>query len=184
MAPIVLLDSLEKVWRILGEVPCEKAIAGGLALSYWGYPRSTRDIDIAVLLANDSDYASLESQLCKSGLTQSVKHFVKDLGFVRISQWILDVPDALIEIHVDLLLGDSEFFRNAMSRTIECELVGTAVSSIRVLSCEDLILFKACSGRLIDLADIQELRERNQSTLDQTYLVAWSKKLGVQIPDS
>jgi len=52
------------------------------------------------------------------------------------------------------------------------------------LSCEDLILFKACSGRLIDLADIQELRERNQSTLDQTYLVAWSKKLGVQIPDS
>lgn len=99
MAPIVLLDSLEKVWRILGEVPCEKAIAGGLALSYWGYPR-------------------------------------------------------------------------------------TAVSSIRVLSCEDLILFKACSGRLIDLADIQELRERNQSTLDQTYLVAWSKNLGVQIPDS
>lgn len=35
MAPIVLLDSLERVWRVLEKVPCEKAISGGLALSYW-----------------------------------------------------------------------------------------------------------------------------------------------------
>jgi len=79
------------------------------------------------------------------------------------------------------LLGESEFFRNAISRSIECELAGTAVSTIRVLSCEDLMLFKAASGRLIDLADIRELKERNMATLDQAYLVNWSEKLGISI---
>jgi hypothetical protein len=181
VAPIVLLDSLEQVWRVLEKVPCEKAIAGGLALSYWGYPRSTRDIDIAVFLANDSVFKAFESQLCDSGLTPRGERFTKDLGFLRVSQWIFHVREAFLEIHVDLLLGDSEFFRNAMSRSIECELVGTAVSTIRVLSCEDLILFKAASGRLIDLADIQELKERNMAMLDQAYLADWSEKLGVSL---
>lgn len=181
MAPIVLLDSLERVWRVLEKVPCEKAIAGGLALSYWGYPRSTRDIDIAVFLADDSAFKALERQLSDSGLTQRGERFARDLGFLRVSQWIFHVHEAFLDIHVDLLLGDSEFFRNAMSRSIECELAGTAVSTIRVLSCEDLILFKAASGRLIDLADIRELKERNMTTLDQAYLVNWSEKLGISI---
>lgn len=43
------------------------------------------------------------------------------------------------------------------------------------------MLFKAASGKRIDLADIRELKERNMAILDQAYLVNWSEKLGISI---
>jgi hypothetical protein len=58
--------------RILGDIYLRVArlgvspvVAGGLAVSYWGHPRSTQDIDLAVLVA---DAASFEAGLRQAKL--------------------------------------------------------------------------------------------------------------------
>jgi len=50
---------------------------------------------------------------------------------------------------------------------------------MRVLTCEDLLLFKAKSGRLIDLADIEVLLELQRDQLDFEYLKARSPEIGL-----
>ncbi|HUP78207.1 MAG TPA: nucleotidyl transferase AbiEii/AbiGii toxin family protein [Pirellula sp.] len=173
------MKSLDRVWNILNPVAPIKALAGGLALSYWGYPRSTQDIDIAVLFSNSASN-SIDSHLLKAGLSPKRSNHVCDLGVMKVSQWRLPIPESFLDIDVDLLLGDSEFYQSALSRRIECDLVGTT-QSIHVLSCEDLILFKALAGRMIDLADIRELRDRNLGSLDQTYLSKWTARLDISL---
>jgi hypothetical protein len=51
---------------------------------------------------------------------------------------------------------------------------------VRVLSCEDLLLFKAATGRLIDLADIQTLYALQGSSLDLAYLEEKAAELGLK----
>jgi hypothetical protein len=51
--------------------------------------------------------------------------------------------------------------------------------SVRVASCEDLILLKLAAGRPIDLADARELVEINREKLDMKYLESRAQTLGL-----
>ncbi len=175
MPPSLLIQTLNEVWQLLGDIPAPKTLAGGMALSYWGYPRSTQDIDIAIIVPR---YEVLSKFLVRSGLRAKSDANFRSLGFMSFSQWLFPVPDAHLEIAVDFLVGDSPFFSNALSRAVEWTLEGTN-QTIRVLTCEDLILFKAQAGRLIDRADIATLKELNADQLDHAYLSEWSTKLGI-----
>jgi hypothetical protein len=46
---------------------------------------------------------------------------------------------------------------------------------------EDLLLFKAASGRLIDLADIKTLSQIHRGNLDEEYLAAKGQELKLPI---
>jgi hypothetical protein len=47
------------------------------------------------------------------------------------------------------------------------------------LACEDLVLHKLLSGRLLDLADAAMLRRANRSDLDLSYLLDWTTRLSL-----
>jgi hypothetical protein len=100
---------------------------------------------------------------------------------MQVYQWKYEILEAHIEVDVDLLLGDSSYFSQALTRRRPC-CIASVNANMQVLSCEDLILFKTMAGRLIDLADIRELLAVNREALDFSYLQHWSKQLGVQIP--
>jgi hypothetical protein len=180
MPPAQLLSALEHVWTVLADFP-NKAIAGGLAVSFWGYPRSTRDVHIAVLLPESTSMQRLDQSLQLGGLQAKNSGNLRSLGAIQISQWTYEVQETFIELDVDLLLGDSAFFSQALSRSQPCT-IASLDCPMQVLSCEDLILFKALAGRLIDLADIRELLAANRETLDFEYLQKWSKNLGLPSP--
>lgn len=176
MVPSLLMESLGTIWNMLDSVTDQRALAGGLAVSYWGYPRSTRDIDIAILVDPIQTPDKLNASLRSIGLSPKKRPEIQSLGFIKVSQWQYAVPDAHIDIDLDLLLGDSKYFQQALSRRVACELIGVD-AQLTVLSCEDLILFKLAAGRLLDLADVRELRERNKTTLDEVYLSTWTTEL-------
>lgn len=180
MPPSQLLTALEHVWSTLADVP-HKAIAGGLAVSFWGYPRSTRDVDLAILLPKVNPLQQLDQSLRSGGLRPKNTGGPKTLGEMQVYQWKYEILEAHIEVDVDLLLGDSSYFSQALTRSRPCS-IASVNANMQVLSCEDLILFKAVAGRLIDLADIRELLAVNRESLDFIYLQHWSKQLGVQIP--
>ncbi len=176
MPPSLLLRVLEDVYDRVERLGVSPVVAGGLAVSFWGHPRSTQDIDLAVLVQDESLF---ESRLRQAQLLPSKSGRIVDLGFVRVSQWKVIVEQEYIECEIDFLMSDSSFHRAAIGRAIACEFPGVG-RQLRVLSCEDLLIFKAASGRLIDLADIKTLYDLHQQTLDYGYLSAKCDEL--QLP--
>ena len=148
MPPSLLMDTLDNVFQMVADWGVSPVIAGGLAVSYWGHPRSTRDIDLAILVTNID---SFESRLREAGLVPSKQRHIAQLGFVQVSQWRMALRDAFIDIDIDFLISASPYHALAIQRALECRMPGTR-TTMRVLTCEDLLLFKAMSGRMIDLA--------------------------------
>jgi hypothetical protein len=175
MPPSLLLKSLEEIFGLVAGWGYAPVIAGGLAVSYWGHPRSTQDIDLAILV---SDEELLHEQLTRSGLVSMSARQVVNLRFVKVSQWLYPVKKAYIDIEVDFLFSESRFHQLAVERAVVCNFPGVE-RPLRVLSCEDLLLFKAASGRLIDQADIQVLLTLHSGKLDWDHLNRWAKTLGI-----
>lgn len=166
MPPSVLLRVLGEVYDLTERLGVNPVVAGGLAVSYWGHPRSTQDVDLAVIVPDEPYFFS---KLIESKLVPSKSGRIIDLGFVRVSQWKRVVEDAYVDCEIDFLLSSSNYYKEAIRRSIICDFPGMG-KRIRVLSCEDLLLFKAASERLIDLADIQTLYALQGSSLDHGYL--------------
>lgn len=166
MPPSLLLSVLGRVYVLVDRLGASPVVAGGLAVSYWGHPRSTQDIDLAVLV---SDEARFEAGLRQAKLVPAKGGRSIDLGFVRVSQWKVSLEQEHIDCEIDFLISNSDYHRAAIERAKVCEFPGV-MQSLRVLSCEDLLVFKAASGRLIDWADIKTLVEFHSQTLDLEYL--------------
>ncbi len=176
MPPSLLMETLDNVFQMVADWGVSPVIAGGLAVSYWGHPRSTRDIDLAILVTNID---SFESQLREAGLVPSKERHIAQLGFVQVSQWRMALRDAFIDIEIDFLISASPYHALAIQRAIECGMPGTR-TTMRVLTCEDLLLFKAMSGRMIDLADIEVLLELQRGQLNIEYLKTRSQEIGLE----
>jgi hypothetical protein len=174
MPPKLLLNALADLYTRIEDLGVCPVLAGGLAVSYWGHPRSTQDIDLAVVVSNLKRF---ESDLREIGLKPAKSNHWIDLGFVRVSQWILPLRDSYIDCKIDFINSDSKFHTEAVSHAITCEFTGVD-RELKVLTCEDLLLYKAGSGRLIDLADIQTLYELHRNNLDLDYLRTWALELG------
>lgn len=65
MPPSLLMDTLEIVFQMVADWGVSPVIAGGLAVSYWGHPRSTRDIEVLLDLQRGQlnlEYLQTKSQ--------------------------------------------------------------------------------------------------------------------------
>lgn len=173
MTPSLLLRVLEDVYGRVDALGVTPVVAGGLAVAYWGHPRSTQDIDLAVVV---SDNSSFEAGLRQLQLTPAKSGRIVDLGFVRVSQWMVTLEEEFIDCKIDFLVSDSSYHQTAIGRASQCEFPGVG-KSLRVLSCEDLLIFKAAAGRLIDLADIKTLYDLHQQSLDFDYMREQAEKL-------
>jgi hypothetical protein len=166
--PSLLLRVLGDVYGRVERLGVSPVVAGGLAVSYWGHPRSTQDIDLAVLV---DDQPQFEAGLYQAQLKRGKSGRVIELGFVTVAQWKVVLEEEHMDCEIDFLISNSSYHRTAIDRAVECNFPGVG-RPLRVLSCEDLLLFKAASGRLIDLADISTLYELHSQTLDHDYLGA------------
>jgi hypothetical protein len=171
--PSLLLSVLDAVYGRVERLGVSPVVADGLAVSYWGHPRSTQDIDLAVIVSDDP---SFESGLRQANLLPAKGGRIIDLGFVRVSQWKFTLEGEYIDCEIDFLISNSSYHQEAIGRAIACDFPGVT-KPVRILSCEDLLLFKAASGRLIDLADIKTLVALHEQTLDYDYLRAKADEL-------
>ncbi len=131
------------------------AIVGGLAVSARSEPRFTRDVDIAVAVADDADAESLVRDLSIAGYhpIASVEHDIrKRLATVRLLS-----PEA---VTVDLLFASSGIEPEIVARATDVEL--PFVGAVGVARAEDLLAMKVLSmrdTRLQDRIDAQRLIE-------------------------
>jgi hypothetical protein len=150
-------------------------VIGGLAVTVWGEPRLTRDVDVKVSLQRDQG-ASLVS------LLRSDYHFLSDRPIQTLQQLgMLFVKDET-GLRLDLLLADTPFDVQAIERAQPVEI--QSGQTLTVCTPEDLIIYKMISTRPRDQEDVQGIVRRQQQKLDDTYILDWLQQFEQAFDDS
>jgi hypothetical protein len=151
-------------------------IMGGIAVSIWGIPRATYDIDVT-LSVDESELLRAMTACRDAGfaIDPPFERGFRDVlaGMQKITiEWWTPAPR---RVEVDVFLVTTDYQRAAFARRVRARLEGREAW---VLSPADLILHKLIAGRPKDLADIQNLLAV-QGVPDRDYLEACAADLGV-----
>ena len=141
-----LVDRVLAITASLKDAGIPYALGGALALAYaTEEPRGTRDIDINVFVPSAEVDRVFESLPARVVRTEADRRAVKREDQVRL--WWDDTP-------IDLFFSASEFHTQVAKRCVTVPFGGRRV---RVLSAEDLAVFKALFDRSRDWVDIEEM---------------------------
>ena len=119
---------------------------GGVALQYWGEPRLTRDVDLAIFTGFGGEEKVIDNLLSfYSSRIPQPREFA-------LSRRILLLQDN-DGIPLDISLGGLPFEQRCVERSIDAQFVVGV--TLRICSLEDLIVLKAFADRLRDWADLE-----------------------------
>lgn len=124
----------------------EYLLIGGYAVNFHGYPRATADMDIWIALNPDNAERAADA--------------LREFGFHAATGDLFAQPDKIIRmgvppLRIEVLTSISGVeFSECFARRVTPELDGVTA---HIISIEDLRVNKLSSGRLKDLADLEEL---------------------------
>jgi predicted nucleotidyltransferase len=152
-------DALSAVADILGSADRRWALVGALAVSARTEPRFTRDVDVAVAIADDADAEAVVRQFSAQGY--SVFSIVEQAAMKRLATARLSrqPPAGEASVIVDLLFASSG---------IEPEVAQQA-ESIAILAAIEVPV--ARTGHLLALKVLSRSPERPQDSADITALM-------------
>jgi len=163
-----LMEQLRTVANAMNKLQVPWALVGGLAVSIYGTPRTTRDVDIAVALDSSDDVQVLVERLLQVGFSdqQLIMHVAptRKLG-VR-----LKIPARTTPVPLDLLYCSSGIEKEVVAAALPVEVFPELF--VPVASLAHLLAMKIVSenesDRLQDILDIQGLlKEAQDSDIEQ-----------------
>jgi predicted nucleotidyltransferase len=139
--------------RLLTERKVDYLIIGGYAVSHYGYVRNTGDLDIWVRIT-DENLEQTAEVLDEFGYAPKAR----SLPYLKTPGKILrmGMPPFRLEISTSI---DGVEFDDCYLRKKTVAFQGIAINFIGY---NDLITYKKASGRLKDLADVEELKKINE----------------------
>ncbi|MFO7447135.1 MAG: nucleotidyltransferase [Ignavibacteriaceae bacterium] len=145
----------------------EYVIIGGIAVVMYGEQRTTEDIDVTIL-------CNLENLDFIHGIIEKkfTPAFKGTLDYFK-KNFILPVDDPDTKLRIDFAAGLTEFDKQVISRR---KRKNFGKSKVYVCSLEDLIIYKLFAARHLDIADVQNLLEKNKSSIDKNYLTQTIEK--------
>jgi predicted nucleotidyltransferase len=151
---VLLQDALAQILEALAEEGAPGALLGGLAVSAWTEPRFTRDVDLAVAVANDEDAERLIHRL--QGRGYSLLATVEQTAVARLATARLLPPGQVEEgMVVDLLFASSGIEPEIVSAALDLDVGGAVPAKV------------ACIGHLVALKLLaHDPNERPQDGLD------------------
>jgi len=167
----VLTEHLKMILKVLQELDADHALAGGLAYSALVEPRATVDIDMLIMMQNSSMQNFF--QLIEKHF-DFLKVHEKPMRFRFVKIWRAVGFKNDHDIILDFLLAESQFHRNVLERAIEIDFLGM---SVKIITLEDLILFKKCANRPRDIADLTNIYALFDNEIDDDYVRFWSYEL-------
>lgn len=147
------------------------AIVGAFAVSVWGNPRTTQDVD-AVVDYEDEGIPSLVGTLDAHGFRveeRDLRHGLEEGGHVTVF-------DTGSIYHVDVKPATDEAAKATVEGGRHLEVDG---HDVVVASPEDTIAHKLVFGSEQDIADAESVYVRQQGRLDVEHLEARCRDLGV-----
>ena len=134
---------------------------GGLALTCWGEPRLTQDIDLTLYTGFENEERIIDNIL---------SHFqarIEDMHHFAIKNRVLLIrtPNG---VPADIALGGLDFEKQMIENSRTCEFLPG--KSLRICTAEDLIIQKAFAARPQDWIDIKGILTR-QDKLDWDHIL-------------
>jgi hypothetical protein len=158
--PNNLLKPLADLGRWLEAIPAQAVIVGGVAVSFLGRPRFTRDIDALVILSEPEWGAALTTAV-SYGLAPRIED---PIAFARRSRVLL-LRHTESAIDIDVILGGLPFEQSTVDHGQVYTVAGVRVRLPRV---EDLLIMKAVAHRPQDLQDIDGLLDSHPNANVET----------------
>lgn len=168
---LVLVETV----KILNQLDLPYFVTGGVAVTYYGEPRTTHDVDLVISM-RESDVAVLRQELDRDFFIddesiraalreQSMFNAVhKDSGF-KVDFW---------------LLHDDEFAR---TRFVRRKLVRVLGVDMYVVSPEDTLITKLDWFKMSDIdkhfSDAEGIYRIQKETLDTDYIARWCATKGL-----
>jgi len=164
-------ELLKKVSKVLEELEIPYVVTGGVAVTVWGRPRFTVDIDIAIEISLSKSKDLLQA-LSKIDSKIYISEIAVNQAVEKNGEFNLIHPDG---IKVDFWVLENDIYaRSRMKRRVIKRVWGQNISFI---SPEDLILSKLIwhkkSGSTRQLEDIESIIAI-QKKLDWKYIKRWA----------
>lgn len=153
-----LEDAVADIAAELDRLGIPYMLIGGLAVSAWGEPRSTLDVDVTIW-ATETQHAATELGRV---FTAAISSPVEFLQRTRVLPLLSSQG-----VRIDVLFAAFPFEKEMIDRA---EVKGIGRHSVRVASVADLILLKAISLREKDRRDVERLWARFRDCIDREYL--------------
>lgn len=170
-----LVDSLVALQAHLDRANIQSIAIGGMAVSVWGVPRLTRDVDVKILLTRDD-----ATRLLKA-LPAEYRLLAREPLATLERNAMLFVLDPAGH-RLDLLLADIGFDEIAIQRGVSIE-VRPGVTA-RFCTAEDLLVYKLIAARPQDHLDVTNVIRRQGTELDVAYVEGWLKQFELALDDS
>lgn len=153
-------------------------LTGSLAVSYYGYPRATHDIDFIIEVRKE-EIQKLFKAIKKLGRSFLVDELDIKEAVKKSSQFNLYHPQTGIKIDF-WISPKTPFELNKFKRKI---IIFMDKQKISLISAEDLILTKLLWSKRVEserhLRDASGILKIQGGRLDEKYLNLWAKKLDV-----
>jgi predicted nucleotidyltransferase len=159
-----VLDTAVQIAAFLDKQEVPYAVIGGLAVQYWGEPRTTVDVDIVVMVSPDRTAAFLEAAVGE------FKPRLNDAVSFALANRTLLISGA-DGTPVDIALGIPGYEEEVVRRVVTVTLPDN--HCIRLISPEDLIIHKCIAGRSRDVEDIERVLVRQRLSVDVGYIRQW-----------
>ena len=152
--------ALVEITVLLDELDVPYMLIGGLAVSLWGEPRATLDVDLSLWVES----ANFEPTL--SALCARVAALPRDALAFATQTRVLPVSSSE-GVRVDLVFASLDAEKQAIGRATAKQVGG---KTVMVSSVEDLVLMKLISEREKDWEDARRLLRRFRGSIDRAYL--------------
>mgnify|MGYP000005846576 CR=1 FL=1 len=167
-----LLEAAIEIVTFLEEEQIPYVIIGGLAVQHWSEPRLTRDVDITVMVSNEEGFLRNVVERFKPRIPDAT-------AFARRSRVLL--LTAGNGCPIDISLGIPGYESEVMARAVTVKWPGSR--TVRLISCEDLIIHKCVAGRPRDLEDVERILIRQQGRIDLKYIRRWLRQFAAALPE-
>ena len=144
----------EEIFNLIGRALKEKVecfVVGGTAMMFLGLKEVTKDIDI--VFQAKKDYETFKSSLINLGAKETKAEIINP---EKVS-CILSLGNARFDLFLEHLIH-FRLTKTVMSRTKEIHEFGNLI--VKVVSPEDIILFKSMADREADKIDAAELAKK------------------------
>jgi hypothetical protein len=164
-------EILPLVCGYLNATGTEYVVIGGIAVSIWGDPRTTMDLDVMISLEENAVEKFVEF-LKKNGFMTTLE----DAWAAFAERSHFTAEDTLSSLRLDIKGVYNEMDRKTIARRMKFNFNG---ADIMIETPEDLISAKLYFGSDQDLRDAEGIYRLQKDKLDMDYLDAACKSYGV-----
>lgn len=144
-----LFDEFFRIIKAFNSRRIKYAIVGGIAMSFYDYPRFTKDIDI---LTVTSEVPKIIPVLSKLGYEKSAQPWKFTKTKITLHRFAKIEKDHVLPL--DMLVGEENIHRNIVQHAVRLK---SKHGIIKMASKEDLIKLKSIRNSAQDKIDIKKL---------------------------